>query len=178
MVSKSKSKSKSKSLTKANSSMVLNNAKGYLYTMIVSYVLVIIYVSYIIYYLNTLKNCKCYQDKDRLNYSNITYLVIIESLIIAINIIAVISLLFVLSYMNKSKSGGGSFSKFLPYYVILAVIFLISLYFIYYVYKLSENIDPNCPCSQSWLRYLLYIQAVIIGINMLSVIYSLTMMHK
>ena len=118
MVGKSKSKSNAMR-------MIIANSKWYLYTMLVSHVIVIIYVSYIIYYLNTLKNCQCYKDKDISNYSNITYLVIIESLIIALNIIAVISLIFFISYMNV-KSGGGSLSKFMPYYVILAIIFIIS----------------------------------------------------
>ena len=38
-----------------------------IYGLLIFYIIMIIYVSAIIYYMNTLKNCSCYQDENKTN---------------------------------------------------------------------------------------------------------------
>ena len=56
-------------------------------------------------------------------------------------------------------SGGGK-SDFTMIYLFYLLMLIIDGLFIYYVYRLSQNVNEDCECTKSWLRYLLYIQSI------------------
>ena len=123
-----------------------------IYFTIIVEICIIVYVSYIIYYLNTLDKCQCYKDKAVSNYSNITYLKVIEYIIITFASIFLICLVIFVLYMNMSVKSGGAKTLnnvITSLYIALGILVIIYIFFIYYVYKLSQNIDPNCPCCIS-----------------------------
>jgi hypothetical protein len=143
---------------------MLSNA----YMNIIGYIITIILICFIIYYLNNLKSCKCFQDKNIENYSNIDYLIILEGVILFINILAIIIMLFLIKYVYYHKGG----AKTNGYYIINVILLFLYIYFIYNVYKLYKNIDNNCLCTQSWLRYLIYIQTFIMIIRIIFILHS------
>ena len=170
-------------ITKNN--MPFNNIEKFMtptiYVSLAFLIINIIYISSIIYYLNNLKECACYEVKNKINYSNITYLIVIESILLIINIIGFIGMIGLLSNlsslqnlakgMNVNKLSN-KINKSSPgmhiYSIILFVYVIVYGYFIYYTYKLHENVDDNCKCTQSWLRYLLYIQAIGMAIGIVN----------
>ena len=133
--------------------------KNILYGLLIMTIIMVVYVSSIIYYLNTLKSCSCYQIENKLNYSNITYLIVIEAIILAASLINLTGIISSLSNVNKIMNGGGK-SDFTMIYLFYLLMLIIDGLFIYYVYKLSQNVNEDCECTKSWLRYLLYIQAI------------------
>lgn len=155
--------------------------KYLIYGLLVFYILAISYVSGIIYYLNTLKDCECYKEENKTNYSNITYLIVIESFILTMFIIGLISSFFLIYYINTVKNIpiiGGKKTSLYTFLIILLLFSLIGcgiqIYFIYNVYKLSKNVNNECICTKNWLRYLLYIQTIIITFGLLmSVFYTI-----
>jgi len=158
-----------KDITKKNNLKML---KGVIYTTLIINIIFIIYISSIIYYLNKLKDCQCFLDKNKSNYSNINYLIIIESILLAFQIIAFLSIVYIIYIINNSKIGGGK-ETMITAYIIFLILFLIYGFFIYYVFKLSENISDDCSCSKSWLRYLLYIQTFFILLSLVGNGYTL-----
>jgi Tfp pilus assembly protein PilO len=146
-----------------------NSLYTYFFLAIVIYLVVIAYISSIIYYLNNLKKCSCFNNSD----VNLTYLIVIESIILTLNIITTVLLILAFIMLNNVKSGGGNSNVRL--YIIITLIIQISIlgYFVYNVYKLSKNIDENCNCSKDWLRYLLYIQSIIMLFSVIFNIYAL-----
>ena len=164
-----------------------------IYFAIVIFIINIVYISSIIYYLNNLKTCSCYEAINKLNYSNITYLIVIESIILIMNIIGLIGMIGLLTNISTLKKIGknikvnklankvNEINPNIHIYSIIVFIYLIVYgYFIYYTYKLHENVDDNCKCTQSWLRYLLYIQATLMAISIINAIYVIynQMVHK
>lgn len=150
---------------------------------LIIYIIIIIYVAYIIYYINTLKKCPCYEIENKTNYSNLTYLTVIESIILVLSSIYVLIIIY---FLFSSNSFSNTYLKFtkqlfsvslnnLKFVLILLVVILIAIYvaiayFIYYVYRLYQNVDENCPCTKNWLRYLLYIQAIFYLITFVMII--------
>ena len=126
----------------------------------------IIYISSIIYYLNQLKNCNCIEEKNKSNYTNINYLIIIESIILALNILYSLFMIILLYRIKGSKSGG-AYNQPISNYITFGILLVIYGYFIYYVYKLRQNIQ-DCSCGNSWLRYLLYIQVILMIFGLFS----------
>lgn len=165
-------------MSKKKSATILNNAisngkklaSNVLYIMLVINIIIVLYIGGIISYLIKLNNCDCYKIKNEENYANLTYLLIIEFLILTFNIIITISLVSAISMLN-SFSGGGKNKMNSAFYISTLIYLLIYGFFIFYTYKLSQNVDPKCECTQSWLRYLLYIQAFLMLVNLLSVLY-------
>ena len=145
--------------------------KNILYIFLAILTFNIIYLSSILYYLIKLQNCICYQIKNKLNYSNITYLIIIESILLFMYVVSLFLILDTLRKIGKSKSGGGK-SLSPAHLISLIIMILIYGYFVYYVYKLYENVDKDCECTQSWLRYLLYVQALLMFFTILGQIYT------
>ena len=140
-----------------------------LYIAIVFYLIVIAYISGIIYYLNNLKKCDCFKNSN----INLTYLIVIESIILALNVITSLFLIVIVFSFNNSISGGGNNNAKI-YLMIIAVLNILILgYFIYNVYKLSKELNENCECSNSWLRYLLYIQSVFMLFSVGTSLYAL-----
>lgn len=150
-----------------------NKNKNIIYLALLFIFINIIYISAIIYYLSQIENCSCYQVQNKLNYSNIKYLIFIESLILVLNVIIFIFILSSLFLKNKIKSGGGNNTMMLFLFVSLLVYLLVYGYFIYNVYQVYKNTDENCLCTQSWFRYLLYIQAVTMLFGIFSNIFAL-----
>jgi hypothetical protein len=138
----------------------------------------IILISFIINYLNNLKKCTCYQDINNKNYSNINYLIIIESIILTLNIIMFILNVYLYNIFKILKKGGGDGginNSHIIIYIIFIIVLFINIYFIYNVYKLYENVDKSkekCECSKSFVRYLLYFQVILIIIQSITIIYS------
>ena len=114
-----------------------------------------------------LRNCTCFVESNKSHYTNMTYLIIIESILLIFNIFLLITFSVGLFGLSKvgSKSGGAvdinyySLGGFILYFIIYA-------YFVYCVYKLQENVKKDCECTQDWVRYLLYIQAIFILIGL------------
>jgi hypothetical protein len=137
-----------------------------LYSILIVTLISIAYISSIIYYLNSLKLCKCFEEKNNNNYSNLTFLIIIEYIILIMNIILFLGSIYLFSILNNVPSGGAK-NKNILFYIWFLVYLGIYGYFIYNVYKINQNIDLKCDCAKSWLRYLLYIQTVLLLINIL-----------
>ena len=97
-----KSKSKKSSVKKVNSFevgdknynliKVKSNYLNLLSASIFITALFIFFLGYIVYYLNNLKKCRCFQEENSINKSNIEYLIIIEAVTIAMNVIVLINL--------------------------------------------------------------------------------------
>jgi hypothetical protein len=104
-----------------------------LYSILAVTLISVAYISSIIYYLNTLKSCKCFQEKNENNYSNLTFLIIMESIILTMNIILVLGTLFMISMVNNLPSGGSE-NKNMWFYLWFVVYLGIYGYFIYNVY--------------------------------------------
>lgn len=158
---------------------LVNNQKvvGSVYALMMVSIFAIVFVSSIIFYLNSLRDCNCFEEKNENNYTNLHYLVTIESIILALNIIIVLGCIFVIFVLKDLKSGGGNSESgsLLSYYIIFIIYILLYGYFIYYVYKLYQNVDENCDCTQNWLRYLLYFQTILMIIQIIIVIFSAVM---
>ncbi len=168
MPKSSSSKSgKSKKLSEKSMVKIVKNLDmSPIYTMFVINIIVIAYISGIIHYLNKLQSCDCYKDKNDENYSNLTYMVIIEAIFLTLYIVGTVTIIIsIFAIKNIKQSGSGKENMTTYLIVTLIVNLLITIYFVYNVYKLSENIDPACDCTKDWLRYLLYIQAFIMTIG-------------
>ena len=145
--------------------------KKVLYIFLAILIFNIIYLSSILYYLTKLQSCTCYQIKNKLNYSNITYLIIIESILLFMYVVSLFLILNTLRKIGNAKSGGGK-SLSSAHLISLIIMILIYGYFVYYVYKLYENVDKDCECTQSWLRYLLYVQSLLMFFTIMGQIYT------
>lgn len=136
--------------------------------------ILILLLGYIIFYLNNLRSCQCFQDENNKNVSNIDYLIIIEALSLAMNIIILINLLSLYLSVDKIKSGGAySFNTKLSLYIGILVYIIVYGFFVYNVFKLSENVKYDCVCSSHPIRYLLYIQAFITFIYLILLSFGL-----
>jgi len=165
----------------------IKDKKVFLNAPIIFSVIFILSLIGIIYYLTQLKNCVCFQKRNEENKTSLNYLIIIDILLLIFYILVFFLLVF--SKNSKSMSGGGSSGNILKnvyYGIIISVIILIvlTMFFINYVYRLSLSVDPDCECSNSKLKYLLYGQAVLsilfliglfVGIYNVNVIYGV---HK
>jgi uncharacterized membrane protein len=158
-----------KKLKPANKIKMKSEIQYAIYVLIIFFVLIIIYISAIIYYLNKLKSCQCFLDNNSENYSNLGYLIGIQSIILVINIIMLVFSVILLKGLDVLMSGGGNSDTSL-YYITFIILLLIYSYFIYYVYKLYQNIDEDCECAQEWFRYLLYFQVILMIIQLILII--------
>ena len=77
--------------------------------------------------------------------------------------------------MSSMRGGNGNSESLMMFFTILLIFlnFLIYGYFVFFVYKLAENIKHDCPCAAHPVRYLLYIQAVVVFINLLFLLVGL-----
>ncbi len=135
--------------------------------------LLILMAIYILYYLNKLRTCRCFQEKNNENNSNIDYLIIIEFLTIATNIILLMNLVSLYLSVDSLKSGGYNARTKITLYIGLLVYLIVFGFFVYNIYKLSQNVDSDCLCTQDPIRYFLYLQGIMTFINMILVINSL-----
>lgn len=132
--------------------------------LIVYYFLYIIFISGIIYYINKIKDCKCFQEKNKLVGVNITYIYIIEIIILVMSIIAFVQFIMARHYIKTIQKGGAmnNTTQKISFFISL----LVNGYLIYNVVKLSEIPMDDCECDKNMLKYLLYIQSVIIAISL------------
>lgn len=138
-------------------------------------VIAIILIGFIINYLSDLQRCKCFNEKNDNNYSNITYLIVIESIILISYII--ILLVLIVSYMGIDKIKKGGYyneNEMMMYYLSFIIMLFVYSFFIYYVIKLHQNIKDNCNCAVSPVRYLLYIQTFLMIIILIGSIMNLS----
>lgn len=139
-----------------------------IYVILVFNIVVIAYISGIIHYLNKLQSCDCYRDKNEENYSNLTYLVIIEAIILTLYVISTVVIIIGIFAIKDIKQSGAGEKSMTTYLIVTLIVNLaITMYFVYNVYKLSQNIDAKCDCTKDWLRYLLYIQALFMTIGII-----------
>jgi len=148
---------------------VKKNASYIVYGIIIFLIIDIIFISCIIYYLNNLKSCKCFQDKNSENYSNLDYLIILEAIILFVDVLVTIIMLFLINIINYYKGGAKNNNV---NYITNIMLIILYCYFIYNVYKLYKNIDNNCSCTQSRLRYLIYLQTFFMIIRIIFIMYS------
>lgn len=134
-------------------------------------ILIIVIITNIIYYLNRLKYCPCFQNENLQNKTNLDYLIFIEIIGVILNLIIIIHLINL--YLTVSSMKGGNKEKNIYLFLVLFLYTIVYAYFIYFVYKLSQNIKYDCLCSQSPIRFFLYAQAIIIFINLLIFIFGL-----
>ena len=65
-----------------------------LYSSAGVFIFTIVYVAAILYYLIKLNNCTCFQVKNEINYSNISYLIVIETILLILYIFMLMSVLY------------------------------------------------------------------------------------
>ena len=166
----SKSKTNLDNLNLKNKDYNLIKVKSsYLNVISISILLTVVFIvvlGYIIYYLNSLRNCDCFQKKNDTNVSNIDYLIIIESLGVAMNVILLINLISLYMEVNKIKSGGSKVNRYLTIIIFILVNLIVYGFFVYNVFRLSQNVDSSCECALHPIRYLLYLQALVIFVSL------------
>jgi len=131
----------------------------------------IIFVSLILSYLKKIKECNCIVNE---NKSKLNYLINIEYLLLGINIfsfIIMIMVLFITNYYNI-QSGGYKNTNDKTMFIVNIIISIIYFYFILFLYKLHKNIE-DCKCSESWLKYLLYIQCIVMIVFIFTNLFNL-----
>jgi len=157
-----------------------SSLKNYSIILLIVYILFILFHSLIIYYLAKLKKCLCFEELNNKNYSNINYLIIIESLTLIPFVLGFISILAFIFYTNNKQKGGSknNINKyFTVFYITYGIILLINIYFLYNVKKLAENVKENCECSHNWIRYLLYIYSIYLVFVIISGIITIFFMN-
>lgn len=156
-------------------SQLSKNPSIFLIVNLIVFIIFILFHSFIIYYLVNLKKCLCFEELNNKNYSNINYLIILESLTLLPGVLGLISVLILIYYTNKKQKGGSENTKisYIVFYIMYGIILLINIYFLYNVKKLAENVKEDCECSHSWIRYLLYIYSIYIVYTVISVIITL-----
>ena len=137
-----------------------------LFTLIFFISLVMVYIIPIIYYLNKLLVCSCFQKNEieKKNYADIQYMIMVEYYILIA--LFIYFLVFYLYYKNIIKTITINFMLILTFIVIVLYIF-----FIYYTYKIYQNTNKNCTCTESPIRYMLYIQAIFFFFSIILNIY-------
>ena len=160
-------------LKKYNLTKVKSNIKTFLIITLIFTLIMVILFSAMIYYLNNLKSCECYLQNET-KRANLTYLIIIEGIALAFQIISLIYVITLLVRLDKFE--GGVFGQQGQLYAIIFLIiyFLVYGYFVYNIYLVAENVDfnnSNCSCAQNPIRYLLYAQGILTFVNLLMLLY-------
>ena len=82
-----------------------------------------------------------------------------------------IILLFTTNY-SKIQSGGYKNSNDITMFIVNIIISIIYFYFISFIYQLHQNIE-DCKCGDSWLKYLLYIQCIMMIVFIFTNLFNL-----
>lgn len=173
--SSSKSKSNMDKLDMKNKDYNLVKVKSkmsgvILFSIVINVVFAIV-LGYIVHYLNKLKECDCFKDRNEEVKANIDYLIIIEVITLIFLVLGIIMLIYIYSNINSIKSGGSNTN------VLFIVFTLINLaiygFFIFNVYKLSQIVNKECECTIKPIRYILYIQTFFIVLYFISLIMGL-----
>ena len=172
VLKKKKSPKKSKNIMKKMEDLtsvqideISQNKVNTLYYSLFIYVIAVLWVVGIIKYLRELEKCDCFLEKNIENNSNLKYLIYVEYFILALNIISVLSCVYLLVMSNQK--GGMDIQRMKMYLILYLAIYIgVFGYFVYSFYKLQQNVDAACACASSSMRFLLYIQAffMVIGV--------------
>ena len=171
VLKKKKSPKKSKDIMKKIEDLspsqideISQNKVNTLYYSLFVYVIAILWIVGIIKYLRELEKCDCFLEKNVENNSNLKYLIYVEYFILALNIISVLSCVYLLAMSNQK--GGMDIQRMKMYLILYLAIYIgVFGYFVYSFYKLQQNVDAACACSSSSMRFLLYIQAFLMAIG-------------
>jgi hypothetical protein len=148
---------------------VMSDLKILIIFYIIFIFIYILIVSGIINYINKIKDCNCFKEKNNIYSVNITYIYVIEIIILILSIFSLVSFIY-LYIMNNyviNKLKGGSKSIFNTYLIAYLISLLINGYLLYNIYKLVNIPEDNCNCDKSSLKKLLYIQSILIMINLI-----------
>jgi hypothetical protein len=163
---------KMETLTPSQIDEISKNRVNVLYYSLFIYVISILWIVGIIKYLRELEKCDCFLEKNAVNNANLKYLIYVEYIILALNIISVISCVYLLVMSNQK--GGVDIQRMKMYLTIYLLIYIsVFGYFVYSFYKLQQNIDESCECASSSYRYLLYIQAFLMAIGVFGAVLNL-----
>ena len=155
---------KMEDLTPVQIDEISKNKVNTLFYNLFIYVIAVLWVVGIIKYLRELEKCDCFLEKNAENNANLKYLIYVEYFILALNIISVLSCVYLLAMSNQK--GGMDIYRMKMYLIIYLLVYVsIFGYFVYSFYKLQKNIDESCECASSSFRYLLYIQAFLMAIG-------------
>jgi len=132
VLKKKKSSKKSKDVMKKMENLtpvqideISQNNVNTLYYNLFIYVITILWVVGIIKYLRELEKCDCFLEKNAQNNANIKYLIYVEYVILALNIISVLSCIYLLIMSNQK---GGMDIQRMKIYLILYLVFYIGIF--------------------------------------------------
>jgi hypothetical protein len=155
---------KMEDLTPSQIDEISQNKVNTLYYSLFVYVIAILWIVGIIKYLRELEKCDCFLEKNVENNANLKYLIYVEYFILALNIISVLSCVYLLAMSNQK--GGMDIQRMKMYLILYLAIYIgVFGYFVYSFYKLQQNVDAACACASSSMRFLLYIQAFLMAIG-------------
>ena len=155
---------KMEDLTPVQIDEISKNKVNTLYYSLFVYIISILWIVGIIKYLRELEKCDCFLQKNVQNNANLKYLIYVEYFILALNIISVLSCVYLLLMSNQK--GGMDIKKMKMYLILYLAIYIgVFGYFVYSFYKLQQNVDAACACASSSMRFLLYIQAFLMAIG-------------
>lgn len=110
-------------------------------------------------YINELENCRCFLNKDKNNLENVERMIEVEYYFV-FSLVLFMVYLAVMVFVGKRIRG---LEIFIGLLFVLSR--LLQLYFIYLTFNISRDITPECKCSHSNLRYVLYFQALMLTIS-------------
>ena len=148
------------------------NKNEYWMHIVLSIISVLILIS-IYYYLDTLKDCKCFIDNEDKTYTiDIEFLKFYQLL----EIIALIVFVFLITiYKNKLFKGGGNrFGMKFCLILSIIVLLLITGYVSYNTILFFLLTKKNCKCVNKWQKYIIYIQGVFNSIYFLRICYLIS----
>ena len=158
-----------------NKAKLLNIKNDLLTTMNIGIflnVVSIIIIGCIIYYLNNLKKCDCFNMNQNDSKFSLNYIIFIEVIQIIGNLLLIYVLYQAYLFTNQLKVGGKREMNYMPLFVLTLNIVIYS-FFVYYVYQLSKHIKDDCECAQRPIRFLLYLQGILVFFNILMALLDL-----
>jgi hypothetical protein len=163
---------KMENLTPSQMDEISQNKVNTLYYSLFVYIIAILWISGIIKYLKELEKCDCFLEKNSENNANLKYLIYVEYVILALNVILFLSCIYLLIISNQK--GGMDIQRMKMFLILYLAIYIgIFGYFVYSFYKLQQNVDAACACASSSMRFLLYIQAFFMAIGVFGAILNL-----
>ena len=163
---------KMENITEAQNNEISEYRINTLYYSLFIYIIVALLVSGIIKYLKELQKCDCFMDKNSKYSDNLKYVLYIEYIILGLNILSIISIVYLL--ITSNQKGGIDISTMKFFIMIYLTCYIcIFAYFIYSFYLLQQNINDSCACSESSLKYLLYIQVFVMAVGVYGAVLNL-----
>jgi hypothetical protein len=132
--------------------------------VVILYIIITLIFVYTYYYLEQLNSCECFVKNDKYSV-NIEFMKFFQVLEIFLFTIYVGMMLFFNSKIVKKKM-----NKPMPLLlstISLALLIGINVYMTYNVFNLYNNIKEDCSCSGGFLKYFVYYEGIVSGINVL-----------